>query len=413
MLSRPSLIRSAFSARALLSPLAVPRRTLLTSVVDAKAGLSEQEAEIFDLAKRFADAELAPNMRRWDETGEFPVATMRKAAELGFGSIYCSEEFGGTGLTRLDASLIFEALSTGCVPTTAFLSIHNMVAWMIDTFGSHELREKWIPQLTHMDKIASYCLTEPSSGSDAASMETTAKRDGDHLIINGSKAFISGAGTSDLYLVMVRTGGAGAKGVTSVLVEKGTPGLSFGKNEEKIGWKCQPTRVVTFEDVRVPVSNIVGEEGKGFTYAMKGLNGGRVNIASCSLGGAQSALQAAVDYAGTRTQFKTPLSGFQNTQFKLAEMAMKLTASRLMVRNAARAIDAGSPSAAATCAMAKAYATEECFQLCDDAIQIHGGYGYLNDYPVGQYMRDLRVHRILEGTSEVMRMIVAREILKD
>ncbi|KAJ3026255.1 UNVERIFIED_CONTAM: Isobutyryl-CoA dehydrogenase, mitochondrial [Siphonaria sp. JEL0065] len=410
MLARSALLRSL--TRSILVRN-VPKRSLLTSVVNPKDGLSEEESEIFDLAKRFADQELAPNMRKWDETHEFPVATLRKAAELGFGTIYCSEEFGGTGLKRLDASLIFEAMASGCVPTTAFLSIHNMVAWMIDSFGSTALKEKYIPQLASMDLIASYCLTEPSSGSDASSLETTAKRDGDELVINGSKAFISGAGTSDLYLVMVRTGGPGPKGITSVLVEKDTPGLSFGKNEEKIGWKCQPTRVITFEDVRIPITNIVGEEGKGFTYAMKGLNGGRVNIASCSLGGAQSALQASVDHVGVRKQFGTPLSSFQNTQFKLSEMAMKLTASRLMVRNAARAIDSQSPSAAASCAMAKAFATEECFQITDEAIQIHGGYGYLNDYPVGQYMRDLRVHRILEGTNEVMRMIVAREILKE
>ncbi|ORY44888.1 isobutyryl-CoA dehydrogenase [Rhizoclosmatium globosum] len=400
------------TSRAILST-AVPKRGLLSAVVNPKDGLSDEECEIYDLAKRFADSELAPNMRKWDESSHFPIETMRKAAELGFGTIYCSEEYGGTGLKRIDASIIFEALSGGDVPVTAFISIHNMVAWMIDSFGSKELKEKYIPKLSSMEILASYCLTEPSSGSDAASLQTTAKRDGDYLVLNGSKAFISGAGSSDLYLVMVRTGGPGAKGITSVLVEKGTPGFSFGKNEDKIGWKCQPTRVITFEDCRVPITNIVGEEGKGFTYAMKGLNGGRVNIASCSLGGAQSALQAAVDHVGVRNQFGNPLSSFQNTQFKLAEMAMKLTASRLMVRNAARAVDAQSPSAAAACAMAKAFATEECFKVTDEAIQLHGGYGYLNDYPVGQYMRDLRVNRILEGTSEVMRMIVAREIIKE
>ncbi|KAJ3067918.1 Isobutyryl-CoA dehydrogenase, mitochondrial [Podochytrium sp. JEL0797] len=413
MFARTALLRRSVAKTFVPVSNAIPRRSLLTSVVNPKDGLSEEEVEIYDLAKRFADAELAPNMRTWDETSFFPVETMKKAAELGFGAIYCSDEFGGTGMKRIDASIIFEAMSGGCVPTTAFISIHNMVAWMIDSFGSNELREKYMPQLASMDLLASYCLTEPASGSDAASLQTTAKREGDHLVINGSKAFISGAGASDLYLVMVRTGGPGAKGITSVLVEKGTPGLSFGKNEDKIGWKCQPTRVITFEDVRVPITNIVGEEGKGFTYAMKGLNGGRVNIASTSLGGAQSALQAAVDHVGVRKQFGSPLSSFQNVQFKLSEMAMKLTASRLMVRNAARAIDSGDVNAAAACAMAKAFATEECFKITDEAIQIHGGYGYLNDYPVGQYMRDLRVNRILEGTNEVMRMIVAREILKE
>ncbi|KAJ3123992.1 Isobutyryl-CoA dehydrogenase, mitochondrial [Physocladia obscura] len=406
-----SNIRRAFNAN-----VVIQNRTLLTAAVNAADGLSDSESEIYSLAKRFADQEFAPNMRKWDESSFFPVDTMKKAADLGFGAIYCSDEFGGSALSRIDASLIFEALATGCVPTTAFISIHNMVAWMIDSFGSNALREKYIPALSKMDLIASYCLTEPSSGSDASSLQTTAKRDGDYLILNGSKAFISGAGSSDLYLVMVRTGVLGAKGITSVLVEKGTPGLSFGKNEEKIGWKCQPTKVVTFEDCKIPVSNIVGDEGKGFTYAMKGLNGGRVNIASCSLGGAQSALenpQAAVEYSHVREQFKGPLSSFQSIQFKLSEMSVKLAASRLMVRNAARAIDTNSPSAVAACAMAKYYATEECFKVCDEAVQIHGGYGYLNDYAVGQYMRDLRVHRILEGTNEVMKMIVAREILKE
>ncbi|KAJ3131053.1 Isobutyryl-CoA dehydrogenase, mitochondrial [Physocladia obscura] len=284
---------------------------------------------------------------------------------------------------------------------------------MIDTFGTKELREKYLPALSRMDIIASYCLTEASSGSDAASLETTAKRDGDHYILNGSKAFISGAGTSDLYLVMVRTGGPGPNGITAVLVEKNTAGLSFGKSEDKIGWKCQPTRVMTFEDCRIPISNTLGQEGKGFNYAMKGLNGSRLNIASCSLGGAQSALEAAVDYSHIRKQFNSPLSSFQNVQFKLSEMAVRLTAARLMVRNAARAADEQSPKAVVACAMAKIFAAEECFKIADEAVQIHGGYGYLNDYPVGQYMRDLRIHRILGGTSEVMKIIVAREILKE
>ncbi|KAJ3193052.1 Isobutyryl-CoA dehydrogenase, mitochondrial [Irineochytrium annulatum] len=389
------------------------RRGILSAVVNPQDGLTEDQVEIQTLARSFADKEFKPNMRSWDENHTFPVDSLRKAAELGFGAIYCKPDHGGTGLGRIEASVIFEALSTGCVSTTAYISIHNMCAWMIDTFGSKELREKFIPRMATMELLSSYCLTEPGAGSDAASLATTAKLEGDHYVLNGSKAFISGAGSSDLYVVMVRTGGPGPKGISCLLVEKDTPGLSFGKNELKVGWRSQPTRAITFEDCRVPKSNLIGSEGQGFSIAMQGLNGGRVNIASCSLGGAQAALEESVAYAGVRKQFGENLGSFQSVQFRLAEMGMKVAGSRLMVRRAAGMMDEGSKAVAAWCAMAKARATEDCFQVCDEAMQIHGGYGYLNDYPVGQYMRDLRVHRILEGTSEVMRMIVSREMLKE
>ncbi|KAI8851898.1 acyl-CoA dehydrogenase domain protein [Chytridium lagenaria] len=391
------------------------RRGLLTSVVDPLEGLTEDQQLYYQTAQKFASTHFAPHRRDWDENHIFPVEALRKAADLGFGAIYCDSEHGGTGLGRVEASLIFEALSKGCVSTTAYLSIHNMCAWMVDRFAGEELKERVLPKLASMEHFASYCLTEPGAGSDAASLMSTARREGDELVLNGSKAFISGAGSSDVYLVMVRTGspGSGAKGITCVLVEKDTPGLSFGKNEMKIGWRSQPTRVITFEDCRIPVTNIIGKEGQGFSIAMKGLNGGRVNIASCSLGGAQAALEAANDHVTVRKQFGNPLSDFQSVQFKLSDMAMKVVSSRLMIRKAAQMLEDENPTAASWCAMAKAHATEQCYEVCDEAIQLHGGYGYLNDYPVGQYMRDLRVHRILEGTNEVMRMIVAREILKN
>ncbi|KAJ3105104.1 Isobutyryl-CoA dehydrogenase, mitochondrial [Phlyctochytrium planicorne] len=389
----------------------------MNSIETALEGLTEDQQAYHEAASKFALTEFTPHRRQWDEEHIFPEESLRKAASLGFGAIYCDPEFGGTGLGRVEASVIFEALSAGCVSTTAYLSIHNMCAWMVDTFGSQEIKERVLPKLASMELFASYCLTEPGAGSDAASLSTTAKKDGDHYILNGSKAFISGAGSSDVYLVMVRTGppNSGAKGITCLMVEKGTPGLSFGKNELKIGWRSQPTRVVTFEDCRVPVSNVIGAEGQGFSIAMKGLNGGRINIASCSLGGAQAALEAslaATEHSTVRKQFGNSLSDFQSIQFKLSDMAMKVVSSRLMIRKAAEMLEQGSPAAPSWCAMAKAHATEQCFEVCDEAIQIHGGYGYLNDYAVGQYMRDLRVHRILEGTNEVMRMIVAREILR-
>lgn len=411
-LYRPSLFLKSAICRTPIQSLNVVRHFSLKTV-DPQTGLNEDESSFYELADQFAQKELAPNMLHWDEHEYFPVEAIRAAAALGFGAIYCKEEFGGTGLGRIEASVIFEALSKGCVSTTAFLSIHNMCVWMIDTFGNTIQKEEWMPQLTTCEKLASYCLTEPGAGSDAASLMTTAKRDGDSYILNGSKAFISGGGDTDFYVVMVRTGVDGPKGISCIVVEKGTKGLSFGKKEQKVGWNSQPTRAVIFEDCIVPAKNIIGNIGQGFNIAMKGLNGGRVNIASCSLGGAQGALEAAIEHASIRKQFGSPLTQFQDIQFKIAEMAIKLNSSRLMVRQAARMMDQNSPLAASFCAMAKVHATEECFQVCDTALQMHGGYGYLKEYKVQQYLRDLRVHRILEGTNEVMKMIISREIIKN
>ena len=374
--------------------------------------LNEDQRAIQEAARAFAQAEFAPHSALWDEEKIFPVAVMRKAAELGFAAIYVAEEMGGSGLKRLDAALIFEELARGDVAVSAFISIHNMASWMIDRFGSDSLRAKYNPRLATMELIASYCLTEPGSGSDAAAMKTSARRDGDHYVLNGSKAFISGAGVSDLYLVMARTGGAGAKGVSTFVVEKGTPGLSFGANERKLGWNAQPTALVNFDDVLVPVENRVGEEGEGFKFAMAGLDGGRLNIAACSLGGAQLALETATDYLKTRHQFGRPLADFQALQFRLADMATELEAARLMVRNAADALDRKDPAATKLCAMAKRFATDAGFEVANQALQLHGGYGYLRDYPLERIVRDLRVHQILEGANEIMRVIIAREMLK-
>ena len=374
--------------------------------------LSEEQALIKDAATRFAMERLKPNAAQWDEHKIFPVDVMREAAELGFAGIYTREDVGGSGMTRVDAALIFEALSRGCVSTAAFLSIHNMVSWMIDSWGDAAQRQRFLPRLTRMDMIASYCLTEPGSGSDAAAMRTRAVRDGGDYVLNGSKAFISGAGASDLYLVMCRTGEAGPKGVSAILVEKGAPGLSFGANERKMGWNSQPTAVVTFEECRVPVENRLGEEGQGFSFAMQGLNGGRINIGACSLGGAAEATELALEYARGRSQFGRPIAEFQATQFKLADMATELEASRLMLLRAADALDRKDPAAAKYCAMAKRFATDLGFRIANDALQIHGGYGYLKDYPRERIVRDLRVHQILEGTNEIMRVIIARDLLK-
>ncbi|XP_053649808.1 isobutyryl-CoA dehydrogenase, mitochondrial [Cherax quadricarinatus] len=393
-------------------PFTMPKRYLVTSF-DPSHGLTDEQIAIQKLAINFARNEMLPNMAIWDEKELFPVDTMRAAAALGFGAVYASEEFGGTGLSRLDASIIFEALSQGCTSTTAYISIHNMCAWMIDKFGNKSQREQWIPQLASMEKFASYCLTEPGAGSDAGSLSTTAKKVGEELILNGSKAFISGGGDTDVYLVMCRTGSEGPKGISCVLVEKGTPGLNFGTKEKKIGWNSQPTRMVIFEDCRVPVINIIGDEGQGFNIAMKGLNGGRINIASCSLGAAQASIEAAADHVKVRKQFGKPLSSFQNSQFRLAEMSTELVASRLLVRNAATALQDDHPDAVTLCSMAKYYATEKCFNIINEALQLHGGYGYLKDYSVQQYLRDSRVHMILEGTNEVMRILIARHILAD
>jgi alkylation response protein AidB-like acyl-CoA dehydrogenase len=374
--------------------------------------LTEEQALIQDAARKFSDDRLKPNAARWDEDKHFPVDVLKEAAEMGFAGIYTRDDVGGSGMSRVDAALIFEQLSRGCVSTAAFISIHNMVSWMIDTWGTQDQRQRWLPSLTTMDKIASYCLTEPGSGSDAASLRTKAVRDGDSYVLNGSKAFISGAGVSDLYIVMCRTGGDGPKGVSAIVVEKDTPGLSFGANEKKMGWNSQPTAVVSFEDCRVPVENRLADEGMGFTLAMNGLNGGRINIGACSLGGAAEAFDLAVSYTKERKQFGKPIAAFQASEFKLADMATELEASRLMLYRAAAALDAKDPSAPKYCAMAKRFATDLGFKIANDALQLHGGYGYLKDYPIERIVRDLRVHQILEGTNEIMRVIIAKDLLK-
>ena len=374
--------------------------------------LSDDQRAIQDMARAFAEAELAPHSARWDEEKHFPVDVLRQAAGLGFAAVYVQEDVGGSGLKRLDAALIFEELSRGDISVAAFLSIHNMASWMIDRFGSGELRRKYLPRLASMELIASYCLTEPGSGSDAAALKTTAVRDGDHYVLNGSKAFISGAGVSDVYVVMCRTGQDGPKGISTVVVEKDTPGLSFGANERKMGWNASPTATVNFDDCRVPAENRVGQEGEGFRIAMMGLDGGRLNIAACSLGGAGFALDTAVVYAKSRKQFGRALEEFQALQFKLADMATDLEAARLMVRNAADALDKRQPDATKLCAMAKRFATDAGFDIANQALQVHGGYGYLRDFPLERIVRDVRVHQILEGTNEIMRVIAAREMLR-
>jgi alkylation response protein AidB-like acyl-CoA dehydrogenase len=373
---------------------------------------NDDQRAIEDAARAFAAAEFAPYSAHWDKAAVFPVEAMRKAAALGFAAIGVDPAFGGAGLSRLDAAIIFEALAHGDVSTAAFLSIHNMASWMIDRFGSEPLRRKYLPRLATMQLIASYCLTEPGSGSDAAGLRTTARRDGECYVLDGSKAFISGAGVSDLYVVMVRTGEAGARGISALVVEKDTPGLSFGAPERKMGWRSQPTATVNFDSARVPVENRIGDEGDGFRFAMAGLDGGRLNIAACSLGGASLALAAAKSHLETRHQFGQPLKEFQALQFRLADMATELEAARLMVRRAAAALDAGSPDATKLCAMAKRFATDAGFEIANQALQLHGGYGYLADFPLERIVRDLRVHQILEGTNEIMRVIIAREMFK-
>jgi len=374
--------------------------------------LTDDQRAIQDAARQFAEAELAPYSAEWDETKHFPVDVMKHAAQMGFCGIYTGEEHGGMALGRVEAALIFEELSRGDVSTAAFISIHNMATWMIDKFGSDDLSVRYVPSLVSMERIASYCLTEPGSGSDAAAMRTAAVRDGDDWVLNGSKAFISGAGTSDVYVVMARTGEAGPKGISAFVVDKGAPGLSFGAQEKKMGWNSQPTAMVAFDDCRIPAANLLGKEGDGFRYAMMGLDGGRLNIAACSLGGARLALEAALAYITSRKQFGKALAEFQNTQFKLADMATQLEAARLMVLRGAWAIDTNHPEKTKWCAMAKRLATDACFEIADEALQLHGGYGYLKDYPLERIVRDLRVHRILEGTNEIMRVITAREMLR-
>ncbi len=374
--------------------------------------LNDDQRAIQDAARAFAQDLLLPNSAEWDEAKHFPVDVMRQAAEMGFCGIYTGEEHGGLALGRVEAAVIFEELARGDVSVAAFISIHNMATWMVDRFGSDDLRGRYVPSLVTMDKIASYCLTEPGSGSDAAAMRTSAVLQGDEWVLNGSKAFISGAGTSDVYVVMARTGEPGPRGISAFVVDKEAPGLSFGAQEKKMGWNAQPTAIVQFDDCRIPVANLLGKAGDGFRYAMMGLDGGRLNIAACSLGGARLALETTQDYVTTRKQFGKPLSDFQNTQFKLADMATQLEACRLLVHRGAWAIDTAHPEKTKWCAMAKRFTTDACFQIADEALQLHGGYGYLKDYPLERIVRDLRVHRILEGTNEIMRVITAREMLR-
>ncbi|MEC8546541.1 MAG: acyl-CoA dehydrogenase family protein [Pseudomonadota bacterium] len=373
--------------------------------------LTGEQKAIQNMALDFAMAEMAPHAMKWDAEKIFPTDVLRELARLGFAGVYVGEEYGGSGLSRLEAALVFEALSAGCTSTAAYLTIHNMASWMIDSFGNGSQRAKFLPPLMRMDMMASYALTEPGSGSDAAAMRSRAIRDGDHYVLNGSKAFISGAGHSDLYVAMVRTGDEGAGGVSCFLIEKDTPGLSFGANERKMGWNNQPTAQVIFEDCSVPVENLLGEEGDGFKFAMKGLDGGRLNIAACSLGTAQRAFDKALAYAGEREQFGNRISDFQAIQFKLADMATELQAARLMLYDAARALDGNDPECTKRSAMAKRFVTDTGFNVANEALQIHGGYGYLQDYEVERMVRDLRVHQILEGTNEIMRVIIARHLL--
>lgn len=375
--------------------------------------LGEDQRAVQEAARAFAEAELAPHAAAWDEGSVFPVAALRKAAELGFAGIYVREDVGGSGLSRLDAAIVFEELAAADTSTAAYISIHNMVAWMIDAFGRDDQRRHFLPGLLSMERFASYCLTEPGAGSDAASLRTTALHENDAYVLDGSKAFISGGGAAGLYLVMARTGRPGPSGISAILVKDGTPGLSFGKPEKKLGWHSQPTAVVNFDGCRVPAANRIGAEGEGFKIAMRGLDGGRVNIAACSLGAARACLERAIAYVKERRQFGKAIADFQNTQFRLADMATELEAARLMVWRAARKLDAGAPDATAACAMAKRFATDVGFAVVDQALQLHGGYGYIQDYEIERYLRDCRVHRILEGTNEVMRLIIARRLLAD
>lgn len=374
-------------------------------------GLTEEQQSICDMASAFGAERIAPFAGAWEEEGTIPRDLLKAAGELGFGGIYVSEAFGGSGLGRLDATLIFEALSRACPSVAAFISIHNMCAWMIDRFGSAELKERLLPGLCSMEQIASYCLTEPGSGSDAAALRTTAQRSGDGgYRLNGSKAFISGGNYSDLYVVMCRTGEPGAKGISAVVVPSPNAGLSFGAFEKKMGWKAQPTAQVQFDDCEVPADNLLGEEGAGFRYAMAGLDGGRLNIAACALGGAQAALDKSVKYMQERRAFGSPLKDFQGLQFKIADMETELSAARVFLHQAAWKLDTKAPDATKFCAMAKRFVTDVAFDVANSALQLHGGYGYLADYGIEKIVRDLRVHQILEGTNEIMRVIVARHM---
>jgi alkylation response protein AidB-like acyl-CoA dehydrogenase len=381
------------------------------STASTQFTLDADQIAVREVARAFAAEVFAPNAIAWDEAKHFPVAEMRKAAALGMGGIFVGEDFGGSGLSRLTGTLIFEALATGCPTTAAFMSIHNMVAGLIDVFGSDEQRRRWLPKLCAMDLLASYCLSEPGAGSDAAALATRATRNGDNYILNGQKQFISGAGASDLYLVMARTGGEGPSGISAFLVPGDTPGLSFGANERKMGWNAQPTRAVLFEDASVPAANRLGAEGTGFGIAMAGLDGGRLNIAACSLGGAQSALDKTLAYMSNRKAFGRRLDEFQALQFRLADMATELEASRALLWQAAAALDRKDVNATRLSAMAKRFVTDACFDVANQALQLHGGYGYLSEYGIEKIVRDLRVHQILEGTNEIMRLIVARSLV--
>ncbi|CEP00372.1 hypothetical protein PBRA_001426 [Plasmodiophora brassicae] len=374
------------------------------------AGLSAEETEFQKIALDFAAKEIAPHAAEWDEKKFFPKETLQKCAQLGFAGVFVDSEVGGSGLSRLEGSIIFEALATGCPATSAYLTIHNMCLWMIDQFGSDEQRKSLLPGLCSMDQFISYCLTEPGSGSDAQSLSTSAKRQGDSIILNGTKAFISGGGSSDFYLVMAREE---TDQISCFLVPRDAPGVSFGAQERKLGWNCQPTCAVILEDAEIPATNMVGPSGDGFKIAMQALDGGRVNIASCSLGGAQCALNHTLDHVRVRSQFGKTLSMYQNVQFKVADMSTQLHAARLLVRDAARNLDQKTPNRSAVCAMAKRFATDAGFDIIDECLQLHGGYGYLKDYPIEKLLRDTRVHRILEGTNEVMRMIIARKVLQE
>ncbi|MFE7845815.1 acyl-CoA dehydrogenase family protein [Microbacterium sp. NPDC057407] len=371
----------------------------------------EERAAILEAVRDFADQELAPHALEWDETKTFPADTLRRGGALGLGGIYIREDLGGSGLSRRDAVAIFEELAAGDPAIAAYISIHNMVAWMIDTYGSDEQRRAWLPTLTSMQGFGSYCLTEPGAGSDAAAITTSAIRDGDEFVLTGVKQFISGAGAASVYIVMARTGEPGARGITAFLVPADTAGLSFGANEKKMGWNAQPTRQVILDEVRVPVSNVLGVEGQGFKIAMSALDGGRINIAACSLGGAQWALDRAVRYVHERFTFGEPLAEKQSVVFTLADMATELRAARALLRDAAAALDAKTPDASTQCAMAKRFATDVGFRVANDALQLHGGYGYLHEYGIEKVVRDLRVHQILEGTNEIMRVIVGRDLL--
>ncbi len=374
--------------------------------------LSDDQRAMQDMARGFADTRLAPHALQWDAEKHFPVEVIREAATLGMAGIYAAEQHGGTGLGRLDAALIFEALSTGCPSIAAYVSIHNMVTWMVDRFGDAPQRSAWVPLLCRMELLGAYCLTEPGSGSDAVALATRARQDGGDYVLDGTKQFISGAGAADLYVVMARTGGPGAAGVSAFLVQRGTPGLSFGANERKMGWNAQPTRQVIMDGVRVPAAHRLGEEGSGFRMAMAGLDGGRLNIAACSLGGAQSALEKTLAYMGERRAFGQKLADFQALQFRLADMGIELEAARSFLWRAAAALDAKDPRATMLCAGAKRFVTDAGFNVANQALQLHGGYGYLAEYGVEKIVRDLRVHQILEGTNEIMRVIVARAMLK-